>query len=571
MSRQPISIELIDPNPYQPRQNEDLEVVKNLALSIARDGLLQPPAARQVNGRYQLAFGHTRLAAFRWLVANAFGHDFEAMPLELVELSDEAMYRHAVTENLQRKDLSPIEEAKAMKRAMQDFGYNSGQVGDLFGKSDSTVRGTIRLLDLDDDFQAQLNNGEMTVGTARKILAMQKVVKPESMEYIKDKKYGRDINEAVTDAIDQRVADLLRMHSQWSDGEPKGGPSLWPLKWTYGLPYTTPTNRQFLQAWDGEKERYGRQVIDVVDGFERDILSINPSTAKTWADLYAEKGEQWGDVIDLLKQLMQPPACTACDFYVKQGGYHYCGLKACHNNKTQRWTQLELERLSKELDIPIYNKERDGKDVINMDANWSDLYQAWWKQKHPDMRLVAKKSAYSNAFTAHAAIGVVMTGETVAKAKEQASEKDDGLSYSEILDIKRKYRGLAEDAIERFIWYEAVPVFADALASVPKSIQKIIDEAFSYRHLPDGAGEQAKKLSLRATFRLIGSHKPQLLESVGDLTLTPVQDAARHLKGVAKEWGVKLPAAWKTIAEDYEPADLEELLAPLAVSAETEA
>src|SRR5690242_1187333 len=76
-----VPVELINPNPYQPRQTEDAEAVAEIAQSIKRNGLMQVPTARQVNGHYQLAFGHTRLAAFKL-------NGEECMPLIIRELDD---------------------------------------------------------------------------------------------------------------------------------------------------------------------------------------------------------------------------------------------------------------------------------------------------------------------------------------------------------------------------------------------------------------------------------------------------------------------------------------------------
>src|SRR5690348_3249528 len=107
-----VPLDLIDPNPYQPRQTEDTEAVAEIADSIARNGLMQIPSARQVNGRYQLAFGHTRLAAFKMLQE-------ECMPLVIRELDDLQMFELGVSENIKRRDLNPIEQAEAMRRYMQ--------------------------------------------------------------------------------------------------------------------------------------------------------------------------------------------------------------------------------------------------------------------------------------------------------------------------------------------------------------------------------------------------------------------------------------------------------------------
>lgn len=437
--RTQIELGLIDPNPYQPRMAEDPELVERLALSIGRDGLLQPPAARRVNGRYQLAFGHTRLAAFRWLVANNYGEDFARMPLELVDLSDEAMYRHAVTENLQRKDLTPIEEARAMKRAMEDFGYNSQQVGLLFGKNDATVRGKIRLLELDADFQAKLAAGEMSEGAARNILAVQKVLTPEKKQELIDSG-ARTVDEIVSYEIDNTYGlgrRLIRMHSRWSSGDPTGGPGLWPLKWTFETPpWSFPTDKQFAKLWDGEQERNGRRVADMATEFRQAITTIIPGHAKSWEKLYEVNGEHWSDVLDLLKQLAQPPACTACDYYIKQ--------------------------------------------------------------------------------------------------------------------------------VYRFVWDQAAALFGEVFKGLSLGV---LDDLRTPCRAPKGCDFDTLSPQARAAYMLLYARYDDDLADAPyhARTITPVQDAARHLQGVAKAWGVKLPGDWLDLAAGYEPEGLAALIAAVAV------
>jgi ParB-like chromosome segregation protein Spo0J len=175
-----VPLDKIDPNPWQPRQKEDKEHIYKIALSIVNDGLMQIPTGREIGERVQLAFGHSRLAAYQVLAryeekfkankgfdfpeehdaliaaldaAMENGRSFQTMPVNLADLSDEQMFRQAVSENLARKDLNALEEAAAMKRYRDEFGKTSVEIGKLFGKSDSTVRGKMRLLELPEDVQ----------------------------------------------------------------------------------------------------------------------------------------------------------------------------------------------------------------------------------------------------------------------------------------------------------------------------------------------------------------------------------------------------------------------------------
>lgn len=169
-----IVLDVIDPNPYQPREKEDPEHVQKIADSIAADGLMQVPVGRRVGDRVQLAFGHSRLAAYKLLhqqsiaEANKLGVNAKVsnwckMPVTLRELTDEEMFRLGISENLARKDLTPLEEARAMARYRDDFKKTSAEIGALFGLNESTVRGKIRLLGLPEEIQASVAGAQESV------------------------------------------------------------------------------------------------------------------------------------------------------------------------------------------------------------------------------------------------------------------------------------------------------------------------------------------------------------------------------------------------------------------------
>lgn len=174
-----IKIEQIQPNPFQPRESEDSAHIQKLAVSIAEQGLLQIPLARVLSEetdlnqhfqRFELAFGHSRLAAFKYL--SAFNPIYNTMPLIVREITDEEMFRLAISENLARKDLTPIEEAKAMLVYRDHFSKTSVEIGKLFGLSDSAVRNKMRLLSLPDGIKNSLRAGEITEGMARALIPL---------------------------------------------------------------------------------------------------------------------------------------------------------------------------------------------------------------------------------------------------------------------------------------------------------------------------------------------------------------------------------------------------------------
>ena len=165
------SLDLFDPNPYQPRTRHDDEHIKALAISIAEQGLLQMPFGRQVGERIQLAFGHSRLEAFKFLYETG-NPGFEKMPVVLQNLSDEKMFDLAITENAQRQDLTVLETAKAMKRYREEFGKTSAEIGTLFGLSESAVRNKIRLLNLPAEVIAELEGNPVSERVLRELLTL---------------------------------------------------------------------------------------------------------------------------------------------------------------------------------------------------------------------------------------------------------------------------------------------------------------------------------------------------------------------------------------------------------------
>lgn len=180
MSEILIGLEFIRPNPWQPREGQDAGEIEKLAASIKSDGLMQPPTARRMaDGTYQLAFGHRRYEAFLTLARSSTSSNWSSMPLVVRNLTDEEMFRYAVAENLRRQDLTPIEEARSMVRYRDDFGKTSAEIGELFGISDATVRGKIRLLKLPPVVQDLIRRRQITEGAARALINMYELPEAE--------------------------------------------------------------------------------------------------------------------------------------------------------------------------------------------------------------------------------------------------------------------------------------------------------------------------------------------------------------------------------------------------------
>lgn len=207
-----IELYLIDPNPWQAREAEDRAHVWEIAQSISEHGMMQTPAGRRVNGRVQLAFGNTRLAAYRLLDEQSKEKTWSRMPVNILDITDEDMFRRGIEENVARKNLTPLEEALAMVRYRDEFGKTSEEIGKLFHMGDSGVRNKIRLLRLPEDIKMLLRRGDMPEGVARELLALVELPEDVRMAAEDDDSFVKpsEIIEAAKSGSSQKaIAELV--------------------------------------------------------------------------------------------------------------------------------------------------------------------------------------------------------------------------------------------------------------------------------------------------------------------------------------------------------------------------
>ncbi len=158
-------IAAIVPNPFNPRRRFDEEELKALADSIRQKGILQPlvvrPAERE--GFYMLVAGERRLRAAQ----KAGLHE---VPVIVREMSDAEALEIALIENVQRADLSPMEEARGYQKLIDDYGYTQQQLAEVVGKSRSHIANTMRLLNLPPLVQQMVDTGQLSAGHARALI-----------------------------------------------------------------------------------------------------------------------------------------------------------------------------------------------------------------------------------------------------------------------------------------------------------------------------------------------------------------------------------------------------------------
>jgi ParB family chromosome partitioning protein len=165
-----LAIAAIRPNPFQPRRDVDQTALAELTASIKQAGLLQPVVVRRApgtpEGSFELIAGERRLRA-----CQALG--WERIPAVQREVDDRTVLTLALVENLQRDDLSPVDEARGYERLIAEFSLTQQEVAGAVGRDRSTVANALRLLKLPAAVLALLHEGGLSVGHARALLALE--------------------------------------------------------------------------------------------------------------------------------------------------------------------------------------------------------------------------------------------------------------------------------------------------------------------------------------------------------------------------------------------------------------
>src|ERR1700686_562254 len=160
-----IDIDLIDPSPFQPRTRFAETGLEELAQSIRSSGIIQPLIVRKIGSRFQLIAGERR-----WRASQRA--QLLRVPVVLREVSDEQALELTLVENIQREDLNPIEQARAFDRLMEEFHLTQDEVASRTGKERATVANSVRLLALEEPLLALIEEGKITAGHGRALLAV---------------------------------------------------------------------------------------------------------------------------------------------------------------------------------------------------------------------------------------------------------------------------------------------------------------------------------------------------------------------------------------------------------------
>ncbi len=160
-----IDIDLIEPNPEQPRTRFADEKIEELAQSIRANGIVQPIVVRQFGRGYQIVAGERR-----WRAAQRA--ELRRIPAVIKVVSDEKLLELALVENIQRQELNPIEEARAYRKLIDSIGLTQESVADQVGKERSVITTALRLLKLPEDIQELIEDGGLSAGHGRALLTI---------------------------------------------------------------------------------------------------------------------------------------------------------------------------------------------------------------------------------------------------------------------------------------------------------------------------------------------------------------------------------------------------------------
>lgn len=194
---QQISLVDIKPNPFQPRKVFDEEALKELAESIKEHGVLQPIIIRKKGSKFEIVVGERRYRASQEV-------GLEEIPAVVRELNNQQMMELAILENLQREDLTPIEEAEAYQKLMEHLSLTQEQLAFRLGKSRPHIANHIRLLSLPEEVRTAISIGELSMGHGRALLGLKK---KKTIPLIMQKTLKENLNVRQLEALVQRLND----------------------------------------------------------------------------------------------------------------------------------------------------------------------------------------------------------------------------------------------------------------------------------------------------------------------------------------------------------------------------
>lgn len=190
-----IDLDLLDPNPHQPRLHFNDAGLDELAASIRSNGLVQPIVVRRQGQRFEIVAGERR-----WRAAQRAG--LLKAPVVVRDVPDERLLEVALIENIQREDLNPIDEALAYRRLMADLSLTQEQVAAAVGKDRASIANQLRLLKLPDELRTEVATGTLSTGHAKVLLSLDD---PAAIKTAAQQVRSRSLSVRETEALVKRL------------------------------------------------------------------------------------------------------------------------------------------------------------------------------------------------------------------------------------------------------------------------------------------------------------------------------------------------------------------------------
>lgn len=422
----------IVPSRYQARQ-EDKQHVVDIAASIAKNDLLQAPLARKIDGgKVEITLGNTRLASYNLLYAylagadvdsysgyvpfftsefkratvDKYAADFEKMPIVVVSgLDDRLAFEQGIAENFDRKNLTTMEAAHAMRQYIDLFGATSAEVGRLFGYISATVRTMIRFTNLPEAAQASLDSGDMSQDSAKKLLSIMRLLPGETDALAAMLSSAMIRNPSDASGVIRSALMGYRPVIMWgtldtSLVEPyRGGRGLWVQSQEFAIDNSAlPINK--LKKNLITLRIYDRMLLEIQASGESDDAEWAAQVAD---DAIRDASEGSAELLEtnfgvsqhsaeIIKAIVQPPACKDCPFRIALDKTHYCTNRDCHAQRVKVWSDAELHCIHKETKIPIYAASDGEYETIQRGYD-ERTFQKWVNSQADHLRLMITKPA----------------------------------------------------------------------------------------------------------------------------------------------------------------------------------
>lgn len=213
-AQQTLPIELLQRGKYQPRKDMNAEKLQDLANSIAMQGIVQPIVVRHISPeQYEIVAGERR-----WRAAQLAG--LQDVPVIIKEMDDRTAMAIALIENIQREDLTPIEEAKALKRLSETLSLTHLQVAEMVGKSRASVTNLLRILSLNVEVQVLLEAGKVELGHAKALLALKGPLQSQVANTVADRGLSVRETEKIIARLQEQGQENGEQDKKWVSVDP---------------------------------------------------------------------------------------------------------------------------------------------------------------------------------------------------------------------------------------------------------------------------------------------------------------------------------------------------------------